>query len=404
MDAKPKFAVGRSLSEIFQSHEFHSDNIDLIYYDDTGSSNRFKQINDANADIVIVDIRDGKECGFQLCEVLQANTKICDAFVFVISDSNELAIKLNSYNAGAHGFYGGPEDASEIKAELLATYSYVNQTRQLMSKLKNASKTVRQVITVSDELVAIIDFFESLSSCHSIDDLVKQVFSIFQSFALTCSLQIRTDQHTRSFSSKELEGIVNPLELDLFEAMKNEGRILDLGKRLMLNFTKISLLVKNPPVDTEKLGRYRDHLAIVLRCAESKLKALEIEDKRQAENNELKIILSVATQILPDIDRKQLEFREKMIAVNENLLQQLTEDFMMLGLHERQEEHLLHLVHGSLEQSLQSYEGHREDEQVLRDIVVKLNNMLSKSLNSPDDATDNEENEDEDFSGGVMFL
>ncbi len=402
MDVKPQFVVGSSLSEIFHSQTFDSDNIGLVYYDDVDAGDCLQKINDTNADIVIVDIRGGKGSGFKLCEALQANREVRDVFIFVVSDSNELALKLKSYNVGAHGFYGGSNEPTEIKAELMAAYSYVNRTRELKTRLKHASETVRQIITSSDELVAIIDFFESLSSCHTIDELISNIFVILKSFGLRASLQIRSAKKTINCPNGEFDEIVNPLEIELFEVMKDEGRILDLGKRLMFNFKKISLLVKNPPIDGDKLGRYRDHLAIILRCAETKIKAIEIEEGRRTENQSLKTILGVATQILPEIDQKQLDLKNKMIAVNEDLLNKLTSDFMVLGLDENQEEHLLGMVQTSLDQSLQFFDSHREDEQVLRNIVEDLNELLRKSLDAP---IEEQEDEDEDFSdGGVMFL
>ncbi len=55
------------------------------------------------------------------------------------------------------------------------------------------------------------------------------------------------------------ESAVSPLEKELIEMCDKEARFLDFGSRTIVNYPRVSLLVKNMPLDDMKrYGRVKD--------------------------------------------------------------------------------------------------------------------------------------------------
>jgi len=73
-----------------------------------------------------------------------------------------------------------------------------------------------------------------------------------------------------------LESGVCPLEQELLEQHRNANRFVDIGNSTIINYPKISLLIKNMPADNRALyGRYKDLFPHILEVTNEKVVAME---------------------------------------------------------------------------------------------------------------------------------
>jgi len=61
------------------------------------------------------------------------------------------------------------------------------------------------------------------------------------------------------------------MEVELFDVLKNRGRLYNFGPRMIINDSHVSVLIKNMPLDDEiQVGRLRDILAVIIEGFEAR--------------------------------------------------------------------------------------------------------------------------------------
>ena len=378
MSGIPIYLVSKSLANTFQNEMFSDEDSRVLYFiHDEDCMEKGKQF---DVDVVIVDIRDDEGTALSLIKALHGQDGFENAFFLVVTHGGNLLQKQRCYEAGAHGYYDDTVEASEIITVLMIAYAYVCQSRE-ENKVEQLCQPERPVLDdVLAEKTAMISFFDSLSSCDNYDAIVTLVFDFMRSLGLKASVQLRTVKATTSYCDPAIHAVTNPLEMELFDILKSKGREVEFGHTLLINFSNVSLFIKNPPSVPPQLERYKQHLKTVVRCLEASVVTVGTLLKKRKENDKISAVLKVSSQILPEIDRKQVAFKGSIERINSDLLQQLTKDLMSLKLSSEQEGRLLELVNDSLQKSLAFYLGHQEDEGVLRKIVQDLNLMMEKSV------------------------
>ena len=69
---------------------------------------------------------------------------------------------------------------------------------------------------------------------------------------------------------------MSPLQASVLQSMRDIGRIFEMGSRAIINYSHVSLLVENLPTqDPDKVGRLRDHLAVLAESADIRIAALD---------------------------------------------------------------------------------------------------------------------------------
>ena len=73
------------------------------------------------------------------------------------------------------------------------------------------------------------------------------------------------------------EGAVCPLERELLEKHRDANRFVDFGHRTIINYPKVSMLIKNMPLDDAQLyGRYKDLFPHILEVTNAKVQNMEV--------------------------------------------------------------------------------------------------------------------------------
>jgi hypothetical protein len=125
------------------------------------------------------------------------------------------------------------------------------------------------------------------------------------------------------------------------EEIERAERIFTFGNRLVFNTDSLSILILNMPVaDEGKMGRYRDHLSFIIQACESKLQNLLLIESEKEKSNMINQLVEDADMLLAPLESLQTSYK----VIVDNLMQDMEEAFMSLGLTETQEAHLLGLM------------------------------------------------------------
>lgn len=227
-------------------------------------------------DVILLDVEMPGQNGYECCEILKSTPKTKDIPVVFLSGKTTLRERMLGYEAGADDYQLKPFDSAELIAKLKVSAKYKTERDTLKIEIKNAQETAMDVMTGNSELGLVMRFVEMTYGIRRVDSLAKQLLDLTTNFGLNCSVLFDFNQQHFVYCSS---GLVSPIEQDLLESCRTSSRFIDFGCRTIINYPKVTLLIKNMPLDNpEKYGRFKDVLPTVLGATDAKLRLMETND------------------------------------------------------------------------------------------------------------------------------
>lgn len=325
-------------------------------------------------DIILLDVNMPGMSGLEACRILRANPENNDIPIIFVSALASPEERLAGYEAGADDYITKPFVTEELKAKVDLTLKQHAAKSQLQESSSYAMKTAMTAMTSASELGLSIRFLQESFDCHSLPDLASKAFEYTNQYGVEASLIMHQDNQSISLFSDNIE---RPLETSALEQLQSKGRIYTLGNKVIFNGENASMLVRDLPVDDEdKIGRLRDHLAVLLDGIDSRIKAIEttrvLEDKKQA----LAEAIEVTRNEIIEIDKVN---RVQQSGVNQeisNIAKSIEAGFVSLGLTEEQEQKLIDIVECAEANTDELYNKGIEIDQRFQNIIEKLKNAL----------------------------
>ncbi len=296
--------------------------------------------------VILLDVSMPDMDGYETCQAI----KKLDAFdrveVIFVSANDSLEEKTRGYDAGGNDYLSKPVSRDEIVQKVKLAVQRKNAREDAESQSKMAMDTAMTAIMDASEQANVIHFLRQSFSCQSVEELAQSIVDTCDNFGLSNTVQIRTDWEAITKSSGNNP---SPLEIEMLTSLQQIGRIYQRGQRLILNFGNISQLIKNLPNDEAKSGRLRDHLALILEGAESRLKALRAVD-------EMKSVMEGTNDALSEISIKQAAQKRQNVKIMDDMMDEIQMGLFDYGLTEEQEKVLLGIVERNSEKVFHTYE------------------------------------------------
>jgi|TARA_B110000977_G_scaffold70928_1_gene96282 signal transduction histidine kinase len=148
------------------------------------------------------------------------------------------------------------------------------QVSRLQESLKDAKDIALTALRANGELGVVINFLEKSFSCKTHVAVGQQIFKAMRTFGLSSAVQVRVDAGAINICDQEFNGQAQ--EFQFLSRLKDKGRVFDFGEHTIINYTHVSLIVRNMPLDQpERHGRIKDNLAVLLNGAEARINAIE---------------------------------------------------------------------------------------------------------------------------------
>lgn len=280
-------------------------------------------------------------------------------FIFV-SALTTLEEMLQGYALGGDDYIKKPIDADEVIVKLNTIIESKLKHLNLNQQLSDTQQAAMQAMSYSSYLGQVLQFMQNSLACEDFASLANEVFNTLEVLGLVSTLQFHTPEGIVSYAPDGQQ--VSPLESNIIEMARKQGRFFDFERRTLVNHDEFSLLLKNMPVDQpERYGLYKDILGNLCTAVEARVKFLisqKVADKRSA------IMLSVDDIVL-DIDKTFSEIQEQSMQAIETLSEDIEESFLSLGLTESQEDSIRQIIQNCLVKTDQAFEkGHALGEQI----------------------------------------
>ncbi len=324
-------------------------------------------------DVILMDVMMSGMDGYETCRRIKSDPHTKDADVIFVSAHDSIDEKLAGYEAGGSDYVIKPFLPSELVQKVQMSISNRQLQHALEKEKAFAMDTAMTAMTSAGELGVVLEFLRHSFTITNIADLAQQVVEAMSCYSLQSSVQIRS---TIGLININNSGPASPLEQELLTRLSNQGRIMAHGARLILNFGDVSLLIKNMPLDDpDKCGRIRDNVAILAEGIESKLKALEVEQRNIESKNRLQQLVFDSNSALQEIEKIQQRQKEKNMQIMDTVMQQMEASFLSLGLTEEQEVNLHDIVQSGVDRSLNNFEAGIEIDRRLQKIIRNLQSM-----------------------------
>jgi DNA-binding response OmpR family regulator len=335
-------------------------------------------------DVILLDVEMPGQNGYECCELLKADPTTQDIPVIFLSAKTSIRERMLGYESGADDYLVKPFDAQELNAKLKIAAKYKSQRDNLETEVQAAQSTAMDVMTGNSELGLVMRFVEMTYGIRKLDTLAKQLLELTSNFGLKCSLLFDFNNQESTFSSS---GILSPIEKELLSNCHNNSRFIDFGCRTIINYPKVSLLVKNMPLDDpEKYGRYKDVLPTVLGATDAKIRLMETNEMLTLQGEKTHLAFNNIRHSLHDLIKNMHSHQESASQSINTLSEFMQAKLPGLGLEEDQEEFILDSIEKTFNEVTDELANSKEV-QITFVTVLKEMKTLVNELEQVIDAT-----------------
>jgi len=324
--------------------------------------------------LVLLNIVDNLQpVWLNVCRQLKDTPSVTDTPIVILARDSALDSKMAYYDAGCDD-YVNSESMSELQARLMRVIFNKVANDQLKQQLQQANEMAFIAMSDTSDLGVNVQFLLDVNTCDNLDELGMRVFKSLQSYGINCSLQIR-GRHT--VKNMEANGMAKEMESVLLQECKDKGRYVDFGRRSIMNYGSVSLLVKNMPMnDDKKYGAIKDNVFSLLQGADARVKALDNLESLAMESLLVKRMAGQMRDLMKHVDSSYKGVMKDIADVVETMADGVESSIQFLGMDERQELALQKIMETGIVDTNRIFnQGMRMDEG-LREFLEQVDNVF----------------------------
>nr|WP_241651804.1 response regulator [Pseudoalteromonas phenolica] len=217
-----------------------------------------------------------------------------------LSSRTDISERMRGYNSGAADYIVKPFNKEELLARINVLDEYRQVSQRLKQDMEQAQITAEIAMTDSGDMGRIMRYVGQSYHAHDLDSLSNFFFEFFIPLQLEVAVAF---WHEQGEVFKSAEGAIQPIEQELLEQNRGGNRFVDFGRRTIINYPKVSLLIKNMPTDDPGMyGRYKDLLPHILEATNAKIQDMEESDQALIQINQIGQVCDDIAQQLVFLD------------------------------------------------------------------------------------------------------
>ena len=325
-------------------------------------------------DLMLLDVELPGMNGYDLCRRIKDDYATRSLPVLFISQKEDLAARLEGYEAGGEDFILKPYALDEVRRRVAVVQRALADAANLRQQLSDTEMLSSLLLSNMDEYAVLIKFMRTLNESEDLDAVAQALLAMLRAFHLQGAVQIRAPWQTFTLSE---QGRDRPLEQAVIAHMATMDRIFEFNTRSVYNFAGVTVLVNDMPVhDSELCGRLRDHLAIAAEMADARVQSLIGGHRLRATQSGLAEVLEDTRRTLANYIQRQDDLRKGGAEHLQGLINRLVVSFAPLGLSNELEEEIVDMVHARTQDILSLFQSSDD----MADILVGLERRLEQVL------------------------
>lgn len=312
---------------------------------------------------VVADVNMAPMGGYELCEKIK---KIRPGLpvVFLSASSDNIDI-LQGLDAGGDDYIVKPFSKSILLKKIAISVDQNKRNLQSEQARLEASKVAMTALTSASDMSIVVNFLRSAREADSVDRLAMLLNNAILDYGLNSSIMIKSEMGDIFHSSNST--VLSPLEKEILEKSETfQGRLLEHGRRLIVVFNSISVIVKNLPENAEaRVGEIRDVLMIVVEHAyyllEELTKRIELEQQKKS-----------MLETIHSMQAYQESYKHEGMHMLDELSESIITGFSEFEISETQEDRLRSILDEKISQGLQHMEKGLEMDESFKSLIGSL--------------------------------
>lgn len=326
-----------------------------------------------DVDAVLLDIEMPGLNGYQTCQKLRQLEGERHVPVIFVSAHDEAPERVAAYEAGGDDFVTKPITASELLHKVATILGVQARLRELHVQSSTAQQVAFTAMTSMGDLGVIIDFMRQSAVRRDYAGLAGDIVLAMLAWGLQGAVQVRgfSGEFTRTTGENE-----SPLQASVMQTLRDMGRIFEMGSRAVVNFTHVSLLIQNLPTDDpDKVGRLRDHLALLGESADARVDSLDAVTRERQQRTEIGETLLDLRNLVLRLSKRTGENHAATQNRAVELLDALERSLSNMGLTELQESYVRDMVRTGTDELISCFDEAQMIEQDFEGIFLRLRTL-----------------------------
>lgn len=331
-----------------------------------------------SAKLILIDaVKLGTREASDACRALKDQL---DIPVVMLANDNRLDHKMQAYDAGCDDYLSG-DAMPALKARLDRVLFNKMANDQLRLQLQQANEMAFIAMSDTSDLGVNVQFLLDANRCSNTDELGMRLFQSIRSYGLNCSLQMRSRYGVKNM---EDNGMAKEMESVLLAECAGQGRYVDFGRRSIMNYGRVSLLVKNMPVEDEKkYGAIKDNVFSLLQGCDARIEALDNLQSLALESMLVKRLSAHLSAVMSQVDESYQEVMRKIADVVENMADGVEQSLQFLGMDERQEAAMQNIMETGITDTSRIFNNGMRLDEGLRGFLKQLDAVFAEEHVDP---------------------
>ncbi|MBP5985933.1 MAG: response regulator [Azonexus sp.] len=328
---------------------------------------------DAMFDAVLLDIEMPDLNGYDTCRRFREQSRGGETPVIFVSAHDTTPERVAAYEAGGDDFVTKPIAAHELNHKLRSAIEHRERVRALTSESSTAQQVAFTAMISMGDLGVVIEFLRKSALATSYSVIAARLIAAMKAWGLQGAVQVRGRHEQVNLNA---EGPMSAMQAAVLEKLRDIGRIFEMGSRAVINFEHVSLLVENLPVeDPDKVGRLRDHLAVLAESADMRTAALDATNERAQQKLAVEATLAELQNAMQHIAaRTSGGLRKSQTNLLESI-EQLARTLATLGLTETQTGYLDDLVRHAEEDAHGYFDAVAQSDSEFTEVLNRLQRL-----------------------------
>ncbi|MCY0964811.1 response regulator [Parathalassolituus penaei] len=316
-------------------------------------------------DLVLLDAVMEPMDGYELCARIQSLVPgLPVIFVSVNARTEEI---LKGYDAGGQDYVTKPIEPDLLRKRVRFCLQQARELAQLQSEKQEVSSMAMAALGSAADIGIVLNFVREGIKLGSQALLVHKITRTLADYGLAGLAQVRSGDQ---FWNASTNGQVGALEAEVLRRSRfMDRRLFAQGKRLIINYDFVTLLIKNHPSDNPKrAGELCDYLTILGENANDLIQ--KIRDDLSVSEQRVCLVLDAlrdSQNALAGIQAFQKQYKSDSMLLMNQLSLEVEEEFVRLDLTEQQEQAISAIIQRKLNEALEMAQGGLQlDEQLQR--------------------------------------
>lgn len=335
-----------------------------LHFTDNGED-ALESIQTNHYKFVLLDLHIPRMSGLEVCrqcKTLPVSQK--PSIIMMSADSNAITVK-EAYELGVDDYIAKPINNVSFKARLMRIASDIEKIEQRGIADSEAQTVAEAAMAQAANYGNALELINSLANCHNTEAIAVHILENLMAQGYHAAIQLRNGKKLYSYDSDTFD--CSSVKLQLFNLLKDHGRIFYFGKRCIFNAEDVSIIIKNMPRSgTRSYDMLVDTLAKIVVSANMRFHAQLNQQNLEAALNNIKLLTD-----------KMLTNHSETTEMMSNIENKIGLSFHHLDMDESQEQYFMEIIEKEIKS--RDNEGQIKDMQnILQDCIGSIQHRFTR--------------------------